>query len=214
MLQVAGDHSRTIGGMWRVSVVTVVFAAALAVAIPASQAGSVGVSVSSTSGVTFVAGSGETNALYLRHVQLRGLVFTDSGANLTAGAGCVSLGPNSAECDYRPNIDAYLGDKDDTAWVTWIGLHKSGPGAETTASLRPRTVSGRSRTARLAMITLRSWARAVSSLTAARATMSSMYSPSADKALDSAGMVETSSSSTTTFRVGIGPAIARRRQRQ
>lgn len=108
----------------RLRVAALVFAAALAVAIPASQAGSVGVSVSSTSGVTFVAGSGETNALYLDMFNSGGFVFTDSGANLTAGAGCVSLGPNSAECDYRPNIDAYLGDKDDTAWVTWTGVQQ------------------------------------------------------------------------------------------
>lgn len=96
--------------------------AAFVVAVPASQAGSVGVSVSSPNAVTFVARSGETNALNVDIFNPGGFVFTDFGAGMTAGAGCVSLGQNSADCDYRANIDAYLGNKDDTAWVVWDGI--------------------------------------------------------------------------------------------
>ncbi len=121
MFEATGGNSRTFGGMWRARVVAVVFAAALVVAIPASQAGSVGVSVSSPDTVTFVAKSGETNELDV-DIFTPGLVVTDSGAKLTAGAGCVSLGPNSAECDVHPNINAYLGNKGDTARVLWNGV--------------------------------------------------------------------------------------------
>ena len=121
MVEAAGRYSRTIRGRRRASVVAVVIAAALVVAIPASQAGSVGVSVSSPDDVTFVAKSGETNALDVPYPSQH-LIFTDSGAELTAGAGCVSLGPNSAECDVHPNINAYLGNKGDSARVVWAGV--------------------------------------------------------------------------------------------
>jgi Ca2+-binding RTX toxin-like protein len=97
------------------------FAAALVVAIPTSRAGSVGVSVSSQSDVTFVAGFGERNAVEVNYPSPT-LVVSDLGAQLTAGAGCVSLGPNSAQCETRPHVDAYLGDKDDTARVAWSGI--------------------------------------------------------------------------------------------
>ena len=51
-----------------------------------AQAASVGVSVSSPDDVTFVAGSGETNVLNVDNFS-PGLIVTDSGAVLAAGAG-------------------------------------------------------------------------------------------------------------------------------
>ena len=107
--------------MSRLLLLATVAAAALVVALPASQAASVGVSVSSPDDVTFVAGSGETNVLNVDNFS-PGLIVTDSGAVLAAGAGCVSLGPNSSECELRPNINADLGNKDDSARVLWNGL--------------------------------------------------------------------------------------------
>jgi Ca2+-binding RTX toxin-like protein len=95
-------------------------ACALVAAIPAAYAGTVGVSLTSSDDVTFVAQSGERNALEVVYPS-QTLIFTDSGAPLTAGAGCVSLGPNSAQCEIRPNVNAYLGEKDDNARVTWAG---------------------------------------------------------------------------------------------
>ena len=107
--------------MNRLLLLATVAAAALVVAIPASQAASIGASVSSPDGFTFIAGHGERNALNI-DVFSPGLFVTDTGAELTTGAGCVSMGPNSAQCELRPNIDAYLGNKDDTARVVWNGV--------------------------------------------------------------------------------------------
>jgi Ca2+-binding RTX toxin-like protein len=100
--------------------------ALLAAAAPAN-AGTI--SVSASDDVTFVARPGETNALEVPYPAAT-MIVTDAGAGLTAGAGCVPLGPNSADCGIHPNIDAYLGNKDDTAQVAWAGRVQiwAGPG--------------------------------------------------------------------------------------
>jgi Ca2+-binding RTX toxin-like protein len=95
-------------------------ACALIAAIPAAYAGTVGVSATSPDDVTFVAQAGERNALEVIYPS-QVLIVTDSGAELTSGAGCVSLGPNSAQCEIHPNVNAYLADKDDRARVSWAG---------------------------------------------------------------------------------------------
>jgi Ca2+-binding RTX toxin-like protein len=58
----------------------------------------------------FTAEPGETNQLDVTIF----MVFTDTGAPLTAGDGCASLGPNSAFC-FSANVDAYLRDGNDDA---------------------------------------------------------------------------------------------------
>jgi hypothetical protein len=85
---------------------------------PLSIAGSVSVSVTSPNEVTFVAQNGEENELDSFNTSM----ITDTGAHLTAGTGCVSLGPNSAHCGLHPNITADLGNRDDTAQLLWNGL--------------------------------------------------------------------------------------------
>ncbi len=102
------------------AVLASVAAVSLVVAIPASQAGSVGVSADPNT-VTFQARSGETNAVVVPY-PAQSLTLTDSGAELTAGSGCVSLAPNSANCGVHPNIDAHLGNKNDSAHISWAGL--------------------------------------------------------------------------------------------
>jgi Ca2+-binding RTX toxin-like protein len=80
----------------------------------------VGVSATSPNDVTFVARPSEANDLDVPYPAAT-MIVTDAGAELTAGAGCVALGPNSADCGVHPNIDAYLGNKDDIARVVWAG---------------------------------------------------------------------------------------------
>jgi Ca2+-binding RTX toxin-like protein len=100
--------------------VTLAVAAAAVAAIPAAYAGTVGVSATSPDDVTFVAQAGERNSLEVVYPS-QVLVVTDSGAALTPGVGCSSLGPNSAQCETHPNVNATLADKDDRARVSWAG---------------------------------------------------------------------------------------------
>jgi Ca2+-binding RTX toxin-like protein len=99
---------------------TLAVAAAAVAAIPAAYAGTVGVSATSPDDIAFVAEAGERNSLEVLYPS-QVLVVTDSGAALTAGAGCSSLGPNSAQCEIHPNVNATLADKDDRARVSWAG---------------------------------------------------------------------------------------------
>ncbi len=78
------------------------------------------VSVNSDTAI-FHARRGEKNALVVPY-PAQSMTVTDNGAALSVGPGCVSLGPNSADCGVHQGIKASLLNKDDTAHVAWAGL--------------------------------------------------------------------------------------------
>jgi hypothetical protein len=68
--------------------------------------------------LSYVAPSGETNRVFLIHEEkpVRGFRLIDTGAPVTAGAGCSSVGPNEAFCptpDFVHHILVSLDDEDD-----------------------------------------------------------------------------------------------------
>jgi Ca2+-binding RTX toxin-like protein len=106
--------------MPRLLFVACLSAAAVVVATTAAQAGTVSVSATSANLITFVANAGEANALEI-------LIFsppliTDSGAELTAGPGCVAVGSNSANCGPIRDVNASLHDRNDTAHIQAAGV--------------------------------------------------------------------------------------------
>ena len=109
---------------------TAILAVVLAV-IPASYAGTVTRTGDPPGDVTFVANPGETNSLNVPMFAPDGWIITDSGATLTAGTGCVSVGPNSADCGnlFFRDFNAYLGDVADRAFVLWVGVVRIWGGA-------------------------------------------------------------------------------------
>lgn len=104
--------------MPRLLFVACVSAVAVVVATGSALAGTVSVSATPPNLITFLANPGESNALEV----LFSATITDSGAELTAGAGCVALGPNSADCGLIRDFNASLGDRSDTAFIQAPGV--------------------------------------------------------------------------------------------
>ena len=189
--------------MNRLLLLATVAAAALVVAIPASQAASIGASVTSPDGFTFVAGHGERNALNV-DVFSPGLSSPTRERNSPLVRAASPWGQTRLNANLRPNIDAYLGNKDDTARVVWNGVVQiwAGSGDDTVvgSSFGQYAVAyGEAGDDNLGVV-----GRADSSLTAVPATTSSTSSPSVERARESAGTAETSSSSATTCRRASG----------
>jgi Ca2+-binding RTX toxin-like protein len=65
--------------------------------------------------LSYVAPSGETNRVFLIHEEkpVRGFRLIDTGAPVTAGAGCSSVGPNEAFCPTPDSVDHVLVSVDD-----------------------------------------------------------------------------------------------------
>ncbi len=108
--------------MPRLLIVASIVLVALVVGVPSSQAGTVSASDTpsrSLKDITFVSKPGEANAVEVLYYGPN--EFTDLGAVLTAGPGCVSLGPNSAYCGVPGNVTASLGNRDDTALISAHG---------------------------------------------------------------------------------------------
>jgi len=86
----------------------------------AAQASSFTAVLGSPNVVTFQAEPGETNILDVNTVSAP-FAFSDSGAELSAGGACVAVDQHSADCSSATNgayaINAYLGDRDDSARV-------------------------------------------------------------------------------------------------
>jgi Ca2+-binding RTX toxin-like protein len=106
-------------------------------AVASAPTGIVSFSAGSPDVINFVAAPGATNALVVDYHQP--LTFTDSEATLTAGDGCLSLGPSSADCssallgDPAAAINVDLGSGDDTAHVVtyWVSTIWGGSGNDT-----------------------------------------------------------------------------------
>jgi hypothetical protein len=105
--------------MPRLLFVACVSAAAVVVATTPAQAGTVSVSATSANLITFVANPSEANAL---EILIFAPLITDSGAELTAGPGCVALGSNSANCGLIRDVNANLDNRNDTAHIQAAGV--------------------------------------------------------------------------------------------
>lgn len=101
--------------MTRLLFVACLSAVAVVVATTPAQAGTVSVSASSPNLITFVANPGEANAVEIPIFSPT--LVTDSGADLTAGPGCVAVGSNSADCGLIRDVNASLYDRNDTALI-------------------------------------------------------------------------------------------------
>lgn len=98
---------------------TTIVAAASSLALLAGPGGAFGAAVNKSGGeIFFQAAAGETNNLTISRLGAN-YVFADTGAPVTAGAGCAAVNANTVSCpaDLVTRISASLGDGNDVALV-------------------------------------------------------------------------------------------------
>ncbi len=98
----------------------------------------------SGSNIGYTAPAGETNLLTVSQ-SATAIVFTDTGAAVTAGAGCTAMGANAASCAIPPNLNlvyASLGDGNDTATMADSVVGPSGSGFQLLGGAGNDTLTG------------------------------------------------------------------------